>query len=185
MLKAAILSFIAFLLCASACSRQQPVPPPEPKAWGRVVKSPSLAEHQKRWDEWNQKRPKHYRYVARLDCDCGPVTFNSNEAGTEAGIDAKVNRWLFIEVQDGNIVSVKNIDGTDHAGYSELTKGKELIEVGFEWMKGSIQRKPEAAYALYDSRFSFPRYLSFYSGIPDDGFQLEIVEFEVMQDDAK
>ena len=112
-----------------------------------------------------------------MRCECTLATYDNNNPTSEA----KVAKWLAIEVLNGKVASVRNTDGTRNDDYWERTKILgDPLEDGFKFIESSIKGKYENNYALYDEQHKFPRYLANTGakGPTDIDYDFEIVEFE-------
>ena len=89
-----------------------------------------------------------------------------------------------IEVNDGKVYSVKNVDDTENKSYAEQMKiymSPDVIAVAFRAIGSDSSLTFNKRMVIYDSVYGFPRYsetLPSEKGPTDVGYSIEIVEFE-------
>ena len=158
--------------------------------WGKIQINPTKELNQKNREIWDEKAPKHFRYKARVTCDCGFVTYNENMGGISKIANLGVS-WMCIEESNGEIKSVKNIDGSENNTYLPKLKiysSAGLITKGFDSVDLDADLNFNERIVIYDSLYGFPRYyeiLRSEKGPTDVAFKIEIIEFEILPEIQK
>jgi hypothetical protein len=174
-----------------ACAKSKPKPESVANLeWGKISVNPTPEEHKKHWELWKSKAIKHFRYKVKVTCSmCTLVTYNKKlmEIAPRTANDAG---WVIIEVNNGSVISVKNIDGTPNLDFEERLNiyQTEMIRETFEWIEGSMRYIHNNRLMIYDNNYGFPHYAELlYSekGPTDVDFRIEIVEFEVLPEIRK
>ncbi len=150
--------------------------------WGKLYTNPTHEEHQKNLELWKARKPKRFRYKARVCCDVTTVTFNDKLLGKpEASMVG--TRWAIIEISNGKIYSIKNIDGSANTHLGEILEiyKEDIIDTAFNWVAGDIKNQFNQV-VIYDPNYGFPRYQEpLDNNRPtDSGGRIEIIEFEVL-----
>ena len=155
--------------------------------WGKIYTNPTIEEHQKNLDLWKTRKPKHFRYKARVGCFCSIATGN-DKLLDKPGFSMVGTKWVIIEISNGNIFSIKNIDGSANNYLGEVFQiyKEDIIDSAFNWVAGDIKNQFNQV-VIYDPNFGFPRYQEpLDDNRPtDSGGRIEIIEFEVLPEILK
>jgi predicted small lipoprotein YifL len=177
------LLFLAALLL-TACTQKKPAELP-PAHWGKIIINPTVEDNKKNWELWKSKNVRHFRYKTKITCEnCTLETYNKAFINPDYRIARGIS-WTIVEVDNNQVISVKNIDGTDNHEFAERLKiyQVDVIAKAFEWIEGYSQYEFNTRIAIYDSTYGFPRYAEILPsklGPTDIGHRIEIVEFEVL-----
>jgi hypothetical protein len=155
--------------------------------WGKIYTNPTFEEHQKNLDLWKARKPKHFRYKARVSCFCTIETGN-DKLLDKPELSMVGTRWVIIEISNGKIFPIKNIDGTANNYLLEVLEiyKEDIIDSAFNWISGDIKNHFNQV-VIYDPNFGFPRYQEPLDNKRpvDSGGRIEIIEFEVLPEILK